>query len=279
MLNHLRKPHLIRQYVFAFITMFMTFSCAQIKDHDHHTTTDISVLPEYVFSPSADITTQVTQTLALAKAQNKKALLVLGAQWCHDSKSLAKNFSTPAMQAILAQHYQVLFIDVGYLEQDFELVQTFELPAYYGTPTVMIIEPNEAKVVNKNTMKKWLSADKVPLIEYVDYFNAMASKSIAAAELDQIMLNYLRQINDFEQQQANRLKAAYGIIGPLLKQYMESDRKEASTEFNDKWQQVYTLRSKIPDDVQALIKQAKDNVKLGSSAKLTLPTYPAFTWE
>lgn len=279
MLNHFRKPQLFRNNLLVIITMLFTLSCAQTKENNHQTLKEIDVLPEYVFSPAADLSTQVNQTLALARSQHKKALLVLGAQWCHDSRGLAKNFSTPQMQQILNEHYQVLFIDVGYLEKGFDIVKQFNLPIYYGTPTVMVIDPNASQVINIANMKKWLSADKVPLTEYVEDFTQIASKSIAEDELNPKMLRYLNQINAFEQQQANRLTAAYGMVGPLLKQYMNSDKKEASAEFTNKWEQVYALRSRVQGDVQTLIAQARENVSTGSLAKLTFPTYPAFTWE
>ena len=289
MLNHFVPPNLIRPNVIKnklliIITMFITISCAQTKDNAHKALASIEVLPEYIFSPVTNLSEQVEQTLTTAKSQNKKALLVLGAQWCHDSKGLAKNFSTPQMQKILVDNYQVLFIDVGYLEKGFDVVKKFNLPVYYGTPTVMVIEPNSAEILNRASMQKWLSADNVELNEYVEYFDSFASfnNELSNNELNNVnnaMQTYLKVINDFENKQAIRLKEAYGVIGPLLKQYMESDNKEASDEFSHKWEQVHDLRYRIQDDIQTLIAQAKDNVTAKSSAPLTLPTYPAFMWE
>jgi len=258
------------------LSALLTLSCAnseQLAQEKKH------VLTEYVFSPTAELSNQVEQTLLAAKNQNKKALFVLGAQWCHDSKGLAEKFSTPQMQKILQDNYQVLFIDVGYLEKGFEVVKQFDLPIYYGTPTVMVVEPNATKIVNRSTMQKWLSADKVPLAEYEDYFKGFTSSSSEVAETSQEMQSYLNEINAFEQKHALRLKAAYSVIGPLLKQYMESENKKSSSEFSNKWEQVHNLRYHIQDDIQALIVQAKSNVDAGSSAPLILPIYPAFDWE
>jgi len=274
----------IRSKLLIIITMFITISCTQTQENSHNASAKIDVLPEYIFSPVTDLSQQVNQTLTAAKTQNKKALLVLGAQWCHDSKGLAKNFSTPQMQKILTENYQVLFVDVGYLEKGFDLVKQFNIPIYYGTPTVMVVEPNSAKVLNRSSMKKWLSADKVPLTEYIEYFDSFASNNSASNNIDldktkPAMQSYMDEINKFEQQQALRLKKAYGIIGLLLQQYMESDNKKSSDEFSNKWEQVSDFRSRIQDDIQALMAQAKTNVDTESSAPLNLPTYPPFTWE
>ncbi len=254
----------------------LTLSCANNLHSDQE---EASVLTEYVFTSTTDISSQVEQTLVSAKAQNKQALFVLGAQWCHDSKGLAQKFSTPQMQKTLQDNYQVLFIDVGYLEKGFDVVKQFELPIYYGTPTVMVVEPNSAKILNRQTMQKWLSADKVSLAEYIEYFDNFATSNNVTVEINKPMQTYLNKINNFEKQQAQRLKIAYGIVGPLLQQYMESDNKKASNEFSKKWEQVHDFRYRIQDDIQILITQAESNVAAGSSAPLMLPTYPAFTWE
>ncbi len=259
--------------------MFVTFSCAHTGENNHHSSTELNIPSEYVFSPVTNLAEQVEQTLMTAKTQNKKALFVLGAQWCHDSKGLAKNFATPQMQEILSANYQVLFIDVGYLEKGFEVVKQFNLPIYYGTPTVMVVEPHSAEIMNRANMQKWLSADNVPLNEYVDYFGGFVTGNIMPTEQDQAMQTYLKVIDNFENEQAKRLKEAYGVIGPLLKQYMESEKKEASDEFSNKWEQVRTLRYGIQDDIHTLVEQAKANVAAKSSMPLTLPVYPAFTWE
>jgi len=279
MLFHLKKKCLQRNNLLLIITLFFTFSCAQTKDSDHSKLNETNVLPEYIFSPTTALASQVEQTLKSAKAQKKQALFVLGAQWCHDSKGLAKQFSTPQMQKILTNNYQVLFVDVGYLEKGFELVKQFNLPVYYGTPTVLVVDPHSEKITNRASMQKWLNAAKVPLNEYEAYFTKFAESNNQVIAENPKMQKYLNEIKQFEQQQALRLKAAYQVIGPLLKQYMKSDDKKASDEFSNKWQQVHDLRYRIQDDIQTLMTQAKSNVSAGSSSPLMLPIYPAFTWE
>jgi hypothetical protein len=273
------RNHFLRNNLLLIITLFFTFSCAHSQKSEHSTSAETTVLPDYIFAPTANVTNQIEHTLIAAKTHNKQALFVLGAQWCHDSKSLAKRFSTPQMQKILNDNYQVLFIDVGYLEKGFDVVNQFGLPVYYGTPTVMVVAPNTSKIVNRSSMQKWLNANKVPLNEYVAYFEKFALNKNELASVSLPMQTYLTEINSFEQKQALRIKDGYAILGPLLKQYMESEDKKASSEFSDKWEQVSDLRYRLQNDIQALITQAKNNIATGKSATLTLPVYPAFSWE
>ena len=132
MLNHAVKSlfirsNFLRNKLLALFTIFFISSCALTTDTSHDSSSEIEVLPEYVFAPAANMSENIEQTLATAKAQNKQALLVLGAQWCHDSKGLAQKFSTPEMQKILTENYQTLFIDVGYLEKGFDVVKQLSL--------------------------------------------------------------------------------------------------------------------------------------------------------
>lgn len=277
-----RSNFVIKQLIII-SCVFFTFSCAH-TDHNNHSASATNVLPEYVFSSEANLPTKVAQTLQVAASKNQKALLVLGAQWCHDSKGLAMKFSTPEMQKILSKNYQTLFIDVGYLEKGFDIVKKFNLPVYYGTPTVLVIDPNSTEILNRASMQKWLSADRVKLADYIEYFDKFAENSVEqsnneSGKSNTSMQKYLNQINDFEQQQATRLKSAYAIVGPLLQQYMESENKKASGEFSSKWEEVRSLRYRIQDDIQVLSAQAKQNIKAGTKQPLVFPNYPAFSWE
>ena len=276
---------MITRIIITFTLVFLTHSVQALVQDDtsaqeHEApAAAVTVLPEYVFSPSTKLESQVESTLALAKNEQKLALFVLGAQWCHDSKALAKNFSTPQMQQVLSANYQVLFVDVGYLENGFELVKQFNQPIYYGTPTVMVVNPDTKQLLNKLSMKKWLNAYKVPLEEYVNHFADLAENRELPAIKSETMQTYLQDINHFEQQQAIRLKKAYQVVGPLLKAYMKSDAKKASEEFVNKWQPVQDFRYSIQDDIKTLIAQAKRNVEQGSNQALDYPTYPKFIWE
>lgn len=239
----------------------------------------INVLPQYIFTPTKNQSAIVQQTLTAAKKENKLALIVLGAQWCGDSKGLAGKFSTPEMQKILNEKYQVLFVDAGYLDKGYDVVKQFKQPIYYGTPTVMVIEPHSGNLLNKPTMQKWLSANNVPLQEYISYFKHFSTKQEKAPQLSVDMQNYLQQINEFEAKQAIRLAKAYKVVSPLLKAYMESDDKKPPEAFKNTWGTVRKLRYGIQDDIQALIKQAEKNVADKNIKPLNFPAYPAFAWE
>ena len=92
----------------------------------------------------------VDAALAEALAEEKKLLLVFGANWCHDSHGLAGHFQDPELAAMLADHYVTRFIDVGWRDQNQDVIRRFGVAALYATPMVLIIDPADETVLNRD---------------------------------------------------------------------------------------------------------------------------------
>ena len=63
----------------------------------------------------------VEHTIAQAGENQQLVALVLGAQWCHDSRALAGYFNDPALSSV-AESIALLPVDVGYLENKHTLL-------------------------------------------------------------------------------------------------------------------------------------------------------------
>jgi hypothetical protein len=132
---------------------------------------ETKVLESYVFTPTGNPILQAETALSKALAENKYALIVLGAQWCHDSVGLAENFSTDEMQTVLTARYVTQFIDVAYLEDRRDITNLVGYPNYFATPTVLIVDPVSNTIVNMDSLKEWQSADSVDLEIYIEQFS------------------------------------------------------------------------------------------------------------
>ena len=75
---------------------------AQFKPAGHHASSDKAHNEPTPYDAAADARSDIAQTLAAAKAENKKALLVFGANWCHDSRALAAHFEKPRFQTLIS---------------------------------------------------------------------------------------------------------------------------------------------------------------------------------
>ncbi|WP_020400875.1 thioredoxin family protein [Kordiimonas gwangyangensis] len=230
------------------------------------------------FEPSENAMADVDTTLTKARASGKLAMIVLGANWCHDSQGFVAHLNSAEMQDVIARKYEVLLVDVGYLEHGNDIVQRFGQPVVYGTPTVFVVDPNGEAVVNRKSMHQWRAAASISLKDTVDYFEHQAnSLESAAEELAKANLKAaLHDIDVFEEKQAERIAHAYEILGPLV----ALPRDERPDNFYDMWEQVRVLRYKLTDDLARLRAIAKRKAAYTEDEiQVDLPQYPAFSWE
>lgn len=262
-------PYLPLKHLFILCLITLLGACA--------TNEHAKVLDKYRYLPVANNMQQVDDVLAKAKSENKLAMIVLGAQWCHDSVGLAEKFSSDSMQTLLDEKYVSVFIDVGYLEDRRNITQRFGYPTYFGTPTVLIVEPNTESLLNHDEVSKWQAADSVPSDEYLRYFGAISGKqkSVSSTKLSPT-LN--AKIAAFEQQQVTRLYNAYAVLGPMLKADEDGTLADKD-DFYAKWKKVYQFRRQLQADLVSLKNLARKKKQEKDKSRLLLPTYPAFEWE
>ncbi len=236
-----------------------------------------------LFQPSADSLADVQQALARAEDGDRLALVVLGANWCHDSRALASRLHRSPLAEVIRQNYELVFVDVGYLDKGREVLQQFGVPQFYATPTVLIIDPASGQPVNDEDRHLWSNAYSVDMSSSVQYFENWAMHdagtdsaldSVAdSAELEQLYA----EIDQFERQQAERVAAGYAVVGPMLEAYKAGNAPE---EFDASWTELRDFRMAIPDDIRELRDEARRRVSEGDDdVQLVFPEYPLLSWE
>ena len=114
------------------------------------------------YDPTALASRDVDAALARAALANKRVIIVMGANWCHDSIALAGWFQTPRFAAMLSPRYEVVYVDVGTPQtgqgRNLEIAKRFKAKPVKGTPTVLIVSP-QGKLLNKNDAGSWRNAE------------------------------------------------------------------------------------------------------------------------
>ena len=117
----------------------------------------------------------VAMALARAALNRKRVLLVMGANWCHDSRGLAGWFEMPRFAAMLDQRYELVFVDVGHPQEgegrNIDIAQRFGIEEISGTPTVLVLSP-EGALLNPATAGTWRNAASRTEDEIFSYFDA-----------------------------------------------------------------------------------------------------------
>lgn len=94
---------------------------------------------------------------ARAKVNGHRVLVVFGANWCHDSRALAGWFGTPRFAAMLAERYEIVWVNVGRKDRNLDLARSLGLDGIAGTPTVLILSP-EGRPQNLADAPTWRNA-------------------------------------------------------------------------------------------------------------------------
>jgi len=232
-----------------------------------------------LFQPSVDPLADVQQALGRADDGDRLVLVVLGANWCHDSRALASRLHRPPLAELIQQHYELVFVDVGFYEKGRAVVQQFGVAHYYATPTVLIIDPSNRALVNDEDRHIWGNAASIDMSSSVEYFERWATNdSVADSVVDSTQLQQLyAEIDQFEQQLAERVAAGYAVVGPMLEAYEAGDAPE---EFDARWGELRDFRMAIADDIRELRNEAERRVSEGEEdIQLVFPEYPLLSWE
>lgn len=114
-----------------------------------------------VYDEKAIASQDVDAALTRAIASNKRVIIVMGANWCHDSIALAGWFSTPLFAAMLSAKYEIVYVDVGMPQtgngRNLDIAKRFKAKPIKGTPTVLVLSP-QGKLLNKKEAGSWRNA-------------------------------------------------------------------------------------------------------------------------
>jgi hypothetical protein len=113
------------------------------------------------YAVTPDAMADVDAALARAAASGKRVLLVMGANWCHDSRALAGWLETPRFTALVAERYELVFVNVGMPQSgdghNLDIARRFGLADFPGTPALLVLT-GDGKLVNPDTAASWRNA-------------------------------------------------------------------------------------------------------------------------
>jgi thiol-disulfide isomerase/thioredoxin len=232
-----------------------------------------------LYQSSADPSADVRQALGRAEEKDTRALVVLGANWCHDSRALASRLHQSPLAELVQEHYELVFVDVGYLDKGRDLLNDFNVAHFYATPTVLIIDPSDEQVVNNEDRHIWGNAYSIDMPTSVQYFEKWATSDAAAdtGAVSTELRDLYEEIDRFEGELADRVDDGYAVVGPMLEAYKAGNEPE---DFDARWNELRDFRISIPGDIQDLRDEAERRVSAGEAdIELEFPEYPSLSWE
>lgn len=128
------------------------------------------------FDREQDAQADLDAALEKAAESGNNVLLVMGANWCHDSRALSGWFASPRFKRMIADQYELVFVDVGQKDRNIDIAQSFGIETIKGTPTVLVVSP-EAQHLNSQTAPTWRNAASRSEAEVFDYFANFRAES------------------------------------------------------------------------------------------------------
>lgn len=113
------------------------------------------------YAVTEDANADVDAALARAGESGKRVLLVMGANWCHDSRALAGWLGTERFKAMIEAEYELVFVNVGMPQSEdghnLDIARRFGIRDFEGTPSVLVLTSG-GQTVNLDTAKTWRNA-------------------------------------------------------------------------------------------------------------------------
>ena len=120
--------------------------------------------PRVLYYPvGADASKLFEQALARASTDNARAVIVFGADWCHDSRALGEVLSSEAFKTEFGSRYEVTFIDVGRPQtgegRNLDMVKRLGVKHLKSTPALFVLRADGQVLNDKKDAISWRNAE------------------------------------------------------------------------------------------------------------------------
>lgn len=127
------------------------------------------------FDADRDAQADVEVALAMADKNGTKALIVMGGNWCHDSRGFAAVLARPETAKLIEDNFELVWVNVGMKVLNQDIARQFGLDGTPGTPTV-IVARGDGTVLNLEDAPTWRNAASRDPDDIHQYFVEMAAR-------------------------------------------------------------------------------------------------------
>lgn len=227
------------------------------------------------FRPSETLMADHAAALLEARQSGKRLMIIIGANWCHDTEAFLKKLDDKTVAPLVEANLHTLLVDVGYFDSSWqEILEHYDLPVIYGTPTPIIVDPERDEILNPLSMHDWRSADTEPVEDLREWVQTVTTPGFQESpswlgEVKPWQQEALDRIDGFERSEAKRILAAFGSMGAVLGDPSVEPTSEERAEAMKKWKALLAMRASlavrlpearqavmdgVPQDVEAIMK-------------------------
>jgi hypothetical protein len=108
--------------------------------------------------------------LATAKVDNKRVLVIFGANWCYDCHVLDAAMRSEQLAALVADNYHVVHINIGHGKSNSDLADRFQVPLNKGVPSLAVIDAS-GTLITSQKQGEFESAAKIGVADISAFLN------------------------------------------------------------------------------------------------------------
>ncbi|MFC4158485.1 thioredoxin family protein [Chitinimonas lacunae] len=103
---------------------------------------DPATVPAVAYDESANAKEDLKKALVAARADQRKVLLVFGANWCPDCRVLDQTLKSERNASLVAKEFAVVKVDIGRYDKNMDLSRAYGEPTKKGIPAVVVLSPD-----------------------------------------------------------------------------------------------------------------------------------------
>lgn len=210
-------------------------------------------MPREAYTQDAETAlARVLAAQARAAERDVRLVVIIGAEWCDDSRAMADFFADPQFSAQMEEGYEIAFVNAGSFNHGLDIVQHYGLPAYYATPTVLVIEPHSSAVLNLDSQTFWRSASHRELLDAETYFADLSAQP-AHEEISPALRAAFEDITAFETAYGAHMQAGFAYIS----EHSSKEEDEAPEDFRQSWHEFKDARYAMSQALSDLRAEAR----------------------
>lgn len=124
---------------------------------------------EPLYDEKADARKQIASAIAAASKSGKNIVLIFGANWCFDCRTLDEQMHKGELASLIEKSYVVVKIDVGRMNKNLDVATKYGVPVKNGIPAVAVLD-RRGKLLYAQDQGQFVDARHMPYESFKAFF-------------------------------------------------------------------------------------------------------------
>ena len=128
------------------------------------------------YDESADARAAIRAALGTVGAGPRRVLIVFGANWCEDCRSLDQALKSGRNAELMAREFEVVKVDVGRFDRNLDVSKAYGDPIRKGIPAAVVLSADE-RVLYATKAGELSNARRMSATGVYDFFDSVVRTS------------------------------------------------------------------------------------------------------